>query len=92
MPRLLEELEPGTPVRDSNGTQIGEVRGVYASGDTRSAQYVMVYWSARAQEALIPVDEATNVNEDGVTLRQPAAAYDDRPAFDPAANPLIRRL
>lgn len=92
MPRLLEDLEPGTPVRESNGTQIGEVRGVYASGDTRSAQYVLVYWTQRGEEALIPVDEAMNLSDDGMTLRQSAAWYADRPAFDPSANPLIRRL
>jgi hypothetical protein len=92
MPRLLEDLQPGTPVRDNGGTQIGEVRGVYASGDTRSAQYVLVFWTARGEEALVPVDEAMNVTEDGMILRQSAAAYNDRPAFDPAANPLIRRL
>lgn len=92
MPRLLEDLEPGTPVRDSNGTQIGEVRGVYASGDTRSAEYVLVYWTERGEEALIPVDEAMNVSDDGMILRQNGASYADRPAFDPSANPLIRRL
>lgn len=92
MPRLLEELEPGTPVRDNNGTQIGEVRGVYAYGETRSAEYVLVFWTERGEEALVPVDEAMNVTDDGMILRQSAGAYADRPAFDPAANPLIRRM
>jgi hypothetical protein len=32
------------------------------------------------------------VGEDGVTLRQSADAYADRPAFDPAKNPLLHRL
>lgn len=92
MPRLLEDLQPGTPVRDNANTQVGEVRGVYAYGDTRSAEYVLVYWTARGEEALIPVDEAMNVTEDGMILRQTGPAYEDRPAFDPSANPLIRRL
>lgn len=92
MPRLLEELQPGTPVRDNAGTQIGEVRGVYAYGETLSAEYVLVFWTARGEEALIPVDEAMNVTDDGMILRQSGAAYADRPAFDPSVNPLIRRL
>jgi hypothetical protein len=92
MPRLLEELSAGTPVRDNTGAQVGEVRAVYGSGDGRGAEYILVYWTQRGEEALIPADEAMNVADDGVTLRQSGAAYGDRPAFDPSANPLIHRL
>jgi hypothetical protein len=92
MPRLLEELQPGTPVRDSNGTQIGEIRAVYGSGDALTAEFLLVYWTARGEEALVPADEAMHVGEDGVSLRQSADSYADRPAFNPAANPLLHRL
>lgn len=92
MPRLLEELHSGTPVRDGNGAQIGEMRAVYASGDARGAEFLLVFWTDRGEEALVPADEALTVDDAGVTLRQSAASYADRPAFDPAANPLLHRL
>jgi hypothetical protein len=92
MPRLLEDLHPGTPVRDSNGAQIGEIRAVYGSGGARTAEFLLVYWIARGEEALVPSDEAMQVDDNGVTLRQSAASYDDRPAFNPSANPLLHRL
>jgi hypothetical protein len=92
MPRLLEDLHPGTPVRDSGGSTIGEVRAVYASGESRGAEFLLVYWTARDEEALLPADEAMQVDDRGVTLRQSADAYNDRPAFDPAANPMLHRL
>lgn len=92
MPRLLEELQPGAPVRDTNGSQIGEVRAVYGSGNARGAEFLLVFWTSRGEEALVPADEAMSVGDEGVTLRQSAASYEDRPAFDPAANPLLHRL
>lgn len=92
MPRLLEELRPGTPVLDSNGSVVGEVRAVYASGEARGAEFLLVYWTARGEEALVPADEAMNVDDNGVSLRQSAPAYADRPAFNPSANPLLHRL
>jgi hypothetical protein len=92
MPRLLADLRAGTPVLDNSGAQIGEVRSVYGSGDAQSVEYILVFWNARGEEALIPADEAMRIDDDGVTLRQSGEAYNDRPAFDPAANPLLHRL
>lgn len=92
MPRLLEELQPGTPVRDSNGSAIGEVRAVYGYGNARTAEFLLVFWTARGEEALLPAEEAMHVGDDGVTLRQSAGSYADRPAFKPASNPLLHRL
>lgn len=92
MPRLLEDLQPGTPVRDTTGSAVGEVRAVYGSGSARTAEFLLVYWTARGEEALVPADEAMNVGADGVELRQSVEMYADRPAFDPAANPALHRL
>jgi len=92
MPRLLEELQPGTPVLDMNGSAIGEIRAVYGSGDAQTAEFLLVYWTERGEEALVPADEAMHVDDNGVSLRQSAASYADRPAFDPASNPLLHRL
>jgi hypothetical protein len=92
MPRLLQDLQPGTPVRTANGVQTGEVRGVYASGDTRAPQYLLVFWQERNEEALLSTDEVITITEDGVMLRSNANAYTDLPAFDPSVNPMLHRL
>ena len=92
MPRLLEELRPGTAVRDAGGSVIGEIRAVYGSGEARTAEFLLIYWNDRAEEALLPADEAMSLGDDGVHLRQPAGGYADRPAFDPSANPMLHRL
>lgn len=92
MPKLLEELQNGTPVCDNRGSRVGEVRAVYASGEALGVEYVLVYWTARGEEALIPADEVMHVGDDGVTLRLSADSYADRPAFNPKANPLLRPL
>lgn len=77
---------------DSNGTQVGEIRAVYGSGDARTAEFLLVHWTERGEEALLPSDEAMNVDDRGVSLRQPAASYADRPAFDPKSNPQLHKL
>ncbi len=92
MPRLLEDLQSGVPVLDVDGMRAGEIRAVYASGDARGAEFLLVFWTDRGEEALVPADEAMEVDDEGVTLRQSVLAYADRPAFDPAANPMLHRL
>lgn len=91
MSRLLEDLQPGTPVRTANGEPAGEVRAVYASGQARSAEFLLVYWHDRAETALIAADEVLNIGSDGgVELR--CLSYAELPAFDPSANPQLHRL
>ena len=92
MSKLLEELQPGTPVRAHDGTQIGEIRAVYGSGKARVAEFLLVHWIKRGEEALVAADEVTNVNEDGVLLGRSEAIYEQLAAFDPSANPLLHRL
>jgi hypothetical protein len=92
MPRLLEELQSGTPVRTQDGSQIGEIRAVYGSGTGRVAEFLLVHWSKRGEEALVAADEVTNVTDDGVLLVHSEAAYEQLAAFDPSANPLLHRL
>ena len=93
MPRLLEELQAGTPVRDMNGSHIGEVRAVYGSGGARTAEFLLVYWTARGEEALVPADEAMHVGE---RRREPTALRGlvrGSPGVDnPGANPVLHRL
>lgn len=91
MPRLLEELAPGTPVRTAGGVLAGEVRAVYGSGEARSAEFLLVFWTGRNEEALIGAEEVLNIASDGgVELR--CTSYDELPAFDPSANPQLHRL
>jgi hypothetical protein len=92
MPRLLEELQPGTPVLANDGTKVGEIRVVYGSGGGRVAEFLLVLWNRRGEEALVATDEVTNVTEDGVWLARGEASYEQLAAFDPSANPMLHRL
>lgn len=92
MPRLLENLQPGTPVRGANGEIAGEVRAAYGSGKAQMAVYLLVFWTARGEETLIPTDEVMSITEEGVILRSNASTYADLPAFQPSANPLLHKL
>jgi uncharacterized protein YrrD len=92
MPRLLEELENGTPVYAADGTPVGEVRAVYGSGTARVAEFLLVYWNKRDEEALVAADEVTSVNDGGVMLSRSEASYTQLAAFNPSANPLLHRL
>lgn len=92
MPRLLEDLQPGTPVQAANGEPVGEVRAVYGLGDARVAEYLLVYWSDRGEEALLNADEVSTITNQGVVLRSNGSSYVDLPAFDPSTNPMLHRL
>jgi hypothetical protein len=92
MPRLLEELAPGTPVCAADGTPIGEIRAVYGYGSARVAEFLLVHWNKRGEDALVAADEVTNVTDDEVLLGRSEASYEQLAAFDPSANPLLHRL
>lgn len=92
MPRLLEDLQGGTAVQAANGEPVGEVRAVYGSGESRGAQYLLVYWSGRGEETLLNADEVSTITDSGVVLRSSGSTYADLPAFDPSVNPLLHRL
>ena len=92
MPRLLEDLQPGTAVQAANGEPVGEVRAVYSLGESRAAEYLLVYWTERGEEALLKTDEVSTITDEGVVLISNGSNYTDLPAFDPSANPMLRRL
>ena len=93
MARTLESLDPGTPVF-AGSTRVGEVRAVYAEGDARSADIVVVSWDARDNENVaIPSTEILSVDETGVQLmRQESDQYADLAPFDPARFPTMKQL
>jgi hypothetical protein len=91
MAKLLRDLDPGTPVRCGH-EPVGEVRAVYATGESRVPEYLCIYWTLRGEETLVETDEVLNIEDDIVVLRSSREAYADLIAFDPAQDPLLWRL
>ena len=92
MARLLEDVELGTPVFLGQSS-VGDVRGVYAEGNARLAEYLAVHWNERAVDILIPTKDVASLEAKGVVLMgEDPRVYSIMPAFDPAVHPTIRRL
>ncbi|MBV9103950.1 MAG: hypothetical protein JO060_10175 [Candidatus Eremiobacteraeota bacterium] len=92
MTRLLENLEPGTPVYLGD-RRVGSVRAVYAEGAARLAEYVCVDWTDRGTELLVPTKDVLSLEDKGVILMgDDPRAYADIPAFDEASYPTIRKI
>jgi len=92
MARTLESLDPGTPVY-AGATCVGEVRAVYAEGDARSADLLIVHWDARGEEVAIPTTEVLSVDGVGVQLiRQESDQYGDLAPFDASRFPTMKKL
>ncbi|MBV9439307.1 MAG: hypothetical protein JOZ24_04870 [Candidatus Eremiobacteraeota bacterium] len=92
MARTLEGLDPGTPVF-AGRTRVGEVRGVYAEGEARSVEVVVVRWDARGEDVVVPSTEVQGVDDAGVALmRQEPDQYGDLAPFDGGRFPTLRRL
>ena len=92
MARTLESLDPGTPVF-AGATCVGEVRAVYAEGDARLAELLIVHWNARNEEVIIPTTEVESVDGQGVQLiRREADQYRDLAPFDATRFPTMKKL
>jgi hypothetical protein len=93
MARTLESLDPGTPVF-AGSTRVGDVRAVYAEGDSRAAELVIVSWDARdGDNVAVPSTEILSVTDAGVQLiRQESDQYADLAPFDPANFPTMKQL
>ncbi len=93
MARTLESLDPGTPVY-AGGTRVGEVRAVYAEGDARSAELVVVSWDARnGDDVAVPSTEIESIDGAGVQLiRQESDQYADLAPFDASNFPTMKQL
>ena len=93
MARTLESLDPGTPVY-AGDTRVGDVSAVYAEGDARIAELVVVRWDARGgEDVAIPTTEILSVNDGGVQLiRQEADQYADLAPFDASRFPTMRKM
>ena len=92
MARTLESLEPGTSVY-AGETRVGDVRGVFAEGDARAAELLVVHWEATGDEVAVPATEVQDVSERGVELlRRESDQYADLAPFDAARFPTMKRL
>lgn len=77
---------------DEDGKDVGEVRALYALGESRLAEFVLIRWTKRNEDALLPADDVSTIGELGIVLAHKEAAYDRLAAFDPSANPMLNRL
>jgi len=92
MARTLESLDPGTSVF-AGATRVGEVRAVYAEGNARLAELVIVHWDARGEDVMVPTTEIETIDEAGVQLiRREPDQYADLAPFDPAGFPTMKKL
>ncbi|MDB5027651.1 MAG: hypothetical protein JWO66_1340 [Candidatus Eremiobacteraeota bacterium] len=92
MARTLESLDPGTPVY-AGSTRVGDVRAVYAEGDARIAELLIVHWDARGEDVAIPTTEVASVDDGAVQLiRQESDQYNDLAPFDAARFPTMKKL
>lgn len=92
MAATLESLDPGTPVY-AGDTRVGEVRAVYAEGNARIAELLIVHWDARGEEVAIPTTEVGSVDEGAVRLiRQEPDQNDDFTSWDASRFPTMKRL
>ncbi|HEX5275582.1 MAG TPA: hypothetical protein VFW34_09935 [Candidatus Rubrimentiphilum sp.] len=92
MPKLLENLVHGTPVLSSMEGVLGEVRGVFALGETRIPECLLILWNDTKEETLLDADEVLSISDDGVVLRSGREMYKVLPGYDPQTNPLLKRL
>jgi hypothetical protein len=92
MAATLESLDPGTPVY-AGDTRVGEVRAVYAEGNARIAELLIVHWDARGEEVAIPTTEVASVDEGAVRLiRQESDQNEDFTSWDASRFPTMKRL
>ena len=92
MAATLESLDPGTPVY-AGDTRVGDVRAVYAEGNARIAELLIVHWDARGEEVAIPTTEVASVDEAAVRLiRQESDQYEDFTSWDASRFPTMKRL
>jgi len=80
MSKRLEELEPGTPAYGGE-QHIGEVRGGYAVGESKLAEYLNILWDSRQSEVLVPTSEVLDIEDRGVVLQGPIESYSGLPSF-----------
>ena len=93
MAHTLEALEPGTPVY-CGPHRVGEVRGIYAEGEARNAEFVVVHWTFdRDVDLVVPSSEVASVTDAGVAMMNAdPTAYHFLLPFDARRFPTVHPL
>jgi hypothetical protein len=91
MAYTLESLATGTPVF-AGETRVGDVRAVYAEGNARSAEMVVVHWDASGEDVGIPATEIESVDVGVSLIRTEPERYADFPPFDATRFPTLRKI
>jgi hypothetical protein len=92
MAKRLEDLQPGTPVWTGE-QRLGEVRDVYAEGDSRLPEYLAVQLDSRKAEILIPTRDVATLQDRGVVLvHSDPSQYDAVVTFVRHEMPFLRKL
>jgi hypothetical protein len=91
MAHTLETLDLGTPVYCGEA-RVGAVAGLYAEGQARSVEWVIVAWDNRGDLA-VPVAEVEDIDDRGVVLMHSEPHfYDDLNEFSEARFPTVHKL
>jgi hypothetical protein len=91
MARTLETLDPGTAVFCGE-RRVGAVSGIYAEGNARSVEWLIVAWDERGDLA-VPATEVEDVDDDGVTLmHSDPKFYDDLMNFSEERFPTVHKI
>ncbi len=92
MAARLETLDPGTPVFCGE-QRVGEIRGVFAEGDAKLAEYIAVYWQERNAAVLVATRDVERIDDGGVFLQgSDPQAYDSLATFEITDHPTIRKI
>jgi hypothetical protein len=92
MAHRLEALVSGTPVI-VGAQRVGDIRGVYADGDSRAVSLLAVYWASRDQIVALSASDVETVDDSGVVLiGSDLATYEKLPPFDPAEMTTIHEI
>lgn len=93
MASRLENITPGTAVRCADSSEdVGSVRGVYTTGESRVAEFLCVRWNDRDEDTLVPTNDVLEIRGETVVLRSSRPTYDDLVRFEPQSNPWVRPL
>ena len=91
MARTLETLDLGTPVFCGD-VRVGSVSGLYAEGQAKSVEWLVVRWDARGDLAL-SASEVVDIDDRGVVLMHAEPQfYDDLIVFDETRFPTVHKL
>ena len=92
MAARLETLDPGTPVFCGE-LRVGDVRGVFAEGESKLAEYLVIRWDSRDADVLVATRDVDSIDTRGVILQgSDPQAYESLATYEPQDHPTIRKI